>query len=557
MTSKSYAFICGTARSGTSELWRLVSAHPKAAIGVERYINRAVTGRFELDTRLFEHERFFRIEDGDTFYDNLDWCGAYYPRLEKRFDDCVLFGDKIPRLYQQYDQVNKVFSKPKILFILRNIFDVASSYNQRAMEGKNWRAERDYAVAVTDWNESLSSTLAHFDNSEIFVLEYETLFYEGAAIAPVFEFLGLDLDPAVIQCYRLQLIKAGELQSKRKDGLTPLQKHYICQNASFSEYQRLLELASEQGRLLLPEPDQRKMAAVTAGMPGKYQQADFEIIDYAYQPLPGAGVLVRGPVPKDLDKGGYLACVGGAQTLGRFIEAPYPQLLGEALGREVLNLGHGGGKPLYFSQPEIIEYLNRADLAVIQVMTARSVGNAYFEPASIKNSFLRERGASPQSESKFADHAYGELLKEKPREWIIELIEETRANWLREMRALLQAVRVPTILFWFSDRQPEYQPGFESAQELMGDYPHFINREMIEELQTSADLYVEYVGNTGLPQPLRSRFDGSPVALFPRKPCPSDNTYYPSPQMHAEAASALLEAIRDSAKFAEIEHTGS
>jgi hypothetical protein len=542
MAEKSYAFICGTARSGTSALWRLVAAHPQAAIGLERYMQRAVAGEFELQPDLFERERFFRVEPGDTFYDTLAQFGGFYDRLEPRYDDCSVYGDKIPRLYRHYGPLNERFNRPAILFILRNVFDVAASYNRRARERNNWGPNRDYRVAVADWNESIQQTLTHFDSSDILVVENETLFREDTPLAPLFAHLGLDLCQAVRQRHAEQRGQAEELQASREEALTAEQKRYLCQHADFSGYRQLLDKARTRQRLLLPKAETHVPSVVAAG---KYQAADHPVIDYQYQPLPDSDVLYRGPAPTNLHDGGYLACIGGAQTMGRLVERPYPTLLGEALSLEVLNLGHGGGKPRYFSQtPGILEALNRAALVIVQVMSARGVENSVFRPVSVKNSFLADKRVATDQKPLFADHAYNRLARESDQRTLLALLEETRDNYLSQMRELLQAIRVPKLLLWFSARSPEYEPAFGSALALLGDYPHMVDRATVEALRGMADGYVEVTGAEGLPQPLRSRFDGKPVAIFEHQPCPSENTYYPSPEMHAAASDALLDTAR-------------
>ena len=40
--------------------------------------------------------------------------------------------------------------------------------------------------------------------------------------------------------------------------------------------------------------------------------------------------------------------VGAAQTFGRLCALPFPSLLAETMGIEVLNLGHGGAGPEFF-----------------------------------------------------------------------------------------------------------------------------------------------------------------------------------------------------------------
>lgn len=290
----------------------------------------------------------------------------------------------------------------------------------------------------------------------------------------------------------------------------------------------------------------------------KYKAEDHAIVDYDYQVLPGSGrdgvnqgVYFRGPAPLNLAEGGYIACIGGSQTLGRFVERPYPRLVAEALGMQALNLGHGGGKPQYFLQsPGVLEHVNKASFAIVQIMTARGVASSAFEPADIHSAMMWDKRPGGASGKVFADVAYRRLVAEESPDRVAAVLAEIRSSWLREMGALLQAILVPKILLWFSTRDPDSNAGFRDPKATQPNfpwfvYPHFVNRSMVNVLRPMVSGYVEYVGHPGMPQALRSRFDGSPVHVFRKRERDTDlNKYYPSPEMHAAAASLLVETFR-------------
>jgi hypothetical protein len=81
-----------------------------------------------------------------------------------------------------------------------------------------------------------------------------------------------------------------------------------------------------------------------------------------------------------------------------------------------------------------------------------------------------------------------------------------------------------------------------------GDFPQLVNRSMVEQVRPLADDYVECVSSRGSPQPLISRLTGEPASVAHRgdlRPGTQEfNSYYPSPEMHEDAANALLEACR-------------
>ncbi len=123
-----------------------------------------------------------------------------------------------------------------------------------------------------------------------------------------------------------------------------------------------------------------------------YQARDFEVVDYHLYKLPGLGLSMRGPRP-NLEVGSYITCVGAAQTFGCFCESPYPALLEQKLGVEVVNLGYGGAGPRFFNRhPGLIDIVNRGRLAVVQVMSGRSEDNSRFESRGLERMTRRRDG---------------------------------------------------------------------------------------------------------------------------------------------------------------------
>lgn len=273
-----------------------------------------------------------------------------------------------------------------------------------------------------------------------------------------------------------------------------------------------------------------------------YQHRDRHIIDYRmFDLLPR--LQFRGPKPP-LDPGAFFVCIGAAQTFGRFCDRPFPTILSEELELPVLNLGAAGAGPLFFlRRPRLLEHVSRASFAIVQVMSARSEDNSYFD--SLGTGYLTRRSDGSKA---VADPAYQELLETKSEQFVRELIAETRANWLRNYRRLFARIEAPTILFWFSKRSPDYSEDYSDVQGLFGSFPQLVNASMMAELRPQADDYVECVTSRGLPQALFDRISGTPttVADLPHLggQTHTHNTYYPSPEMHEDAAAALREPAK-------------
>lgn len=296
-----------------------------------------------------------------------------------------------------------------------------------------------------------------------------------------------------------------------------------------------------------------------------YQRRDREVVDYQEYELPGTGLSFRGPDPGPLTTGDHVTFLGAAQTFGCFTDRPFPTQVGTALGRDVRNLGYGGAGPrFYLEHRELIDEANRGAAAVVQVMSARSEDNRLYRSGGLE--FLERRSDGSRIG---ANDAYTALVRghdpvtgrprsrparlvtsrvNRPR--LRRLVAETRANWVANHRLLLAAIEVPTVLLWFSTRRPDYVTRYRTTSGLFGAFPQFVNEEMMEAVRPFAAATVEVVSNAGLPQPLVSRFNGRPTTVDPADDRPdlggsswTHNRYYPSPEMHDEAASAVATAL--------------
>jgi hypothetical protein len=552
---------------------QLLNAHGEISIGMERYISRFLTGK-GLSPELFQETRFFSVEKGDTFYENLEFFKSLYDSLRTKWKRSQVIGDKIPKLYTKYEHIFERFPEARVIFVARNLIDIASSYKRRAQDSTDqaWSSHRDAVRAIDDWNTATSQTLAAMArfSGRIYILSYERLFIDEKGLDELFDFVGLKPNPDVRKHFQTGVERSSAVRANRSENLSVDEKLAICLRADTRSFRQLLESghggASHAQRTptkssttppKLPSPDspQAQSTAISesgirtigGGGPksGKYQDSDHAICDYQYAQLPGTTTLVRGPIPVDLSAD-FVVCLGGAHTLGRFVEYPYPALLQRQLGVPVLNLGHGGGKPeFYLQSPGIIEVINKAKCAVIQVMSARGSPNRFLKPTSHAHNIMSiAEGIAAAKNPAFVDAAYRNLLRQLEPARLQEAIEETRSNWLAEMERLLGRITVPKVLFWFSVRTPAYVAKFNNLDAMLGDYPQLVTEEMIGKLKPETDGYIQCVSNVGMPYTLRDAQSHEPVEVFPWQRESSTNNYYPSAEMHAIAADNLLPALR-------------
>jgi hypothetical protein len=286
-------------------------------------------------------------------------------------------------------------------------------------------------------------------------------------------------------------------------------------------------------------------------MAAEYQDTDWRVVDYQPFCLDEAVVdrstkrplLIRGPRPARLEHGQYFAALGAAQTFGRFCARPFTTVLEERLDLPVLNISHGGAGPAFFcgSNARLIDYLNGARFVIIQAMSGRSDSSSLFESDGVGYFRRKSDGACLG-----CDEAFSELICAGSRRVLAQIVSETRHNWCASYESLLLKIAVPTILLWFSTRKPKYSQGWNSLSALFGAFPQLVDAKMISAIRPHFDRYIECVTARGLPQPLLDRFTGERTTVtdpWTSRPW-TENWYYPSPEMHEDAALALEPVCR-------------
>ena len=299
----------------------------------------------------------------------------------------------------------------------------------------------------------------------------------------------------------------------------------------------------------------------------EYQTRDEDIVDYQEFTVPGCDVKFRGPGfdPFAADQGSFFTCLGAAQTYGCFYEHPYPDLLGEKIGLRPLNLAVGGTGPgFYLQYPALIEAMNRGKFVVLQAMAARHETNSRFEADGYVE-FVRDR---VRGDSVNSGEAWRRIIDEEI-EKAPQYVAESRASWLETTRRLVEAITVPVIFFWFSRREPDYEIDWDAIREqaekrqrgeytghfidgLSGDFPHYVDGSTARAASAMCDAEARCLSSRGMGQPILRLSTGKPIgpddykgkgpeyqALLSGK-----NEYYPSAEMHADAAEVLEPVAR-------------
>lgn len=221
-------FICGCARSGTTALTRLLNSHEDIFIATECFKSEFTKPEAKFTNDIFNKEKFL----------------AQCQRQKSGKNNFKYIGDKFPGYYRDFDQLVETFPNSKIIFILRNIFDVAQSYKVRKMHEKNpWT--KGAKRAVKEWNESIENALHFIDgNSKYLGLIYEQILYRDKG--ELLEFLQLESCPSFQKHYKKVMKDARILESKRVNVLSHIEKLWILNNARFDLYKELYAKISTQ-----------------------------------------------------------------------------------------------------------------------------------------------------------------------------------------------------------------------------------------------------------------------------------------------------------------------
>jgi len=218
-----------------------------------------------------------------------------------------------------------------------------------------------------------------------------------------------------------------------------------------------------------------------------FERAGDRTIDYMPCRYGRSKLTFRGPRQRML--GRYIAALGGTETYGRFVPNPYPQLLQDQTGTEVVNLGlQNAGLDVFLNEPVLHDICAGAELTVIQVLGAANMSNRFYAVHPRRNDrFLR---ASPMLRALYPDldfavlnfvrHLLAALADRSPERFEV-VRHELREAWLARMKALL--VRIPgrKVLLWLSDHAPDDAPPAGTA--LRRD-PLFVDADMLADLRT-------------------------------------------------------------------------
>lgn len=236
MAKKSYVFVCGCPRSGTSATRHLLANSRELIMGSERFAGRVS----ELGPELFDRDRYFRQEGDECGYDMYTAkfkhhdAGQYFRDAQSWFDDAIYIGDKIPFLYQHLNSLALSFPGAKVIVTARNIHEVAASYKRRATDAADTRWESGgVEEAIRDWNALFPAIAQAPDALSVYVVPYQDLFLMGQGFDRLLAFVGLKNTPELQRAFEAHVATARALSAERPLNLTPEETARIDALADF------------------------------------------------------------------------------------------------------------------------------------------------------------------------------------------------------------------------------------------------------------------------------------------------------------------------------------
>jgi Sulfotransferase family len=218
-------------------------------MGIERFKALWSQGSdFLLTPDLFQKDRFLDFSDKFTNIspDLHERWGRYYDRMRNKFDDAVYVGDKLTRI--RTPEICAVFPDARIVIIVRNIADVAASWNARASGRSKWPARKDAKVAAGVWSDDLRQVIRSVNTHprNVFVVEYSTFFEapDPALLGRIMDFLELETDDAILRAYRRAQQRYLDTIKHKERSITNDQRAFIRDNADHAAWDELMALTA-------------------------------------------------------------------------------------------------------------------------------------------------------------------------------------------------------------------------------------------------------------------------------------------------------------------------
>ena len=269
-----------------------------------------------------------------------------------------------------------------------------------------------------------------------------------------------------------------------------------------------------------------------------FEQRERMPLDYDPVVYPGSVLRFRGPACR-MDAP-YVLCLGGSETFGRFIQAPFARVMDDALPVDVVNMGvMNGGLDVMMGDPAITNAVGGAQAVVLQITGAQNMTNRFYAVHPRRND--RVIKATPMlrmifrdvdfTEFHFTQHMLTHLQALSPDRFSV-VEAELRTAWLARMSAFLRRITVPVHLLWIS----RHTPGQATRHGGLGEDPLFVTPDMLEAVAEKAASLTIAATEDGCDT------GGMQGMFFTKREEPAARAL-PGPDLHAMAAAKLIACL--------------
>ncbi len=272
-----------------------------------------------------------------------------------------------------------------------------------------------------------------------------------------------------------------------------------------------------------------------------FEQRGHMPLDYHPVAYPGSVLRFRGPVQTLEDP--FILCLGGSETFGRFIHAPYATQLGERLDLPVVNMGvMNAGLDVLMQDPAIKAASKNASAIILQVTGAHNMTNRFYVVHPRRNDrFLKATTMLRTiyrevdfTEFHFTRHLLTHLKGVSAERFMI-VQEELQTAWAARMARFLDRISAPVHLLWLSNRRPESG----TKDRGLGGDPLFVTDQM---LKLAGDLAASVT--VAVPAGHKSERQRTTQGMFFAAREEAAARVLPGPDAHDTAAGELLKVIQ-------------
>ncbi len=218
-----------------------------------------------------------------------------------------------------------------------------------------------------------------------------------------------------------------------------------------------------------------------------YAASRADALDYAPCQYGASKLVFRGP--KKSTDGAYIAVLGGTETYGRFVARPFSDLVEDALGMPVLNLGcQNAGIDAFLYDTDLVSLAKGARVTILQVMGAPNMSNRFYRVHPRRND--RFLGPSDALKGLYRDVDFTDFSFTKHMLSTLNMVSSSRFSilrdelqeaWTARMKLLVQTIGGPIVLLWIREETPKG----------LGAEPLFVGADMIAELEPRVSDVVE------------------------------------------------------------------